>query len=220
MNLKQTRALSALITIGVALFAATAAHGAGKPPTPEKSQKPPQAGQKTPRGACASRQIFAPWGDMNKYALMANGTFEKGRNGVVTKGGARVVTGNETFFAHSKSDRFSLALPMGSSVTLHAKCVAMLYPIVRFFVMNTGDPEAKLRVTVTYRDKRGVKRTVPLAEVTGESTWKPSPMMPFLNPKAALATQSNGNVWVTIKAIGSGGAFRIDDVFIDPYKLT
>ena len=215
MDPKRLRVLSALVTTGIALCAAAAAHGSA-----QAKDKPPKAAEKPRKGACAGRTVFAPWGDANKYVLMQNGAFEHGRNGVVTKGGARVVEGNETFFARSRSDRYSLSLAPKSSVTLHAKCVAMLRPIIRFFVINTGDPSAKLRVTVAYRDKRGVKRTVPLAEVRGTDTWQPSPALVFLNPRAAPATQSNGNIWVTITAVGEGGEFRIDDVFIDPYKLT
>ncbi len=215
MDRKRLRALSALVTTGVALCAAAAANGSAP-----VDGKPPKAAEKPRKGACAGRTVFAPWGDANKYILMQNGGFEHDRNGVVTKGGARVVAGNETFFARSSADRYALAMPPRSSVTLHAKCVSMLRPIIRFFVLNSGNPEAKLRVSVSYRDKRGVKRTVPLAELSGESTWQPSPALVFGNPRAALATQSNGNIWVTITAVGEGGEFRIDDVFIDPYKLT
>lgn len=223
MRSKRLRGLTTTFTISVALVAAGQSYGAGKPPKPDHGGKPAK-GQpkrvKPAKGACAARQVFLPWEDTNKYALMANGGFEKGLASFTRKGGARVVRGNEPFFASSKSDRYSLALPAGSSVTLHARCIRMLYPIVRFFAVNTGDANATLRVTVSYRDKRGVKRTVRLADMTGAATWQPSPMLPFLDPKAALATQSNGNIWVTIAPVGAGGAWRIDDVFIDPYKLT
>lgn len=223
MHSKRLRSLSALFALALALAAAGQSYGAGQPPKPAESGKSSNAGRAKPKpakGACAGRQVFAPWQDTNKYILMTGGAFERGIAALPHKGGVRAVAGNETFFANAKTDRYSLSLPTGSSVTLHAKCVRMLYPIIRFFVTNTGDPSAVLRVTVSYRDKRGVKRTVRLGDVKGTAEWQPTAMLAFLDPKAALATQSNGNIWLTIAPVGAGGVWRIDDVFIDPYKLT
>jgi len=64
-----------------------------------------------------SSQAFEDWGDRSNYMLMPGGSFEIGAPSWNLNGGAKVVSGNEPFYLHSRMDRRSLYLPSGSSAS-------------------------------------------------------------------------------------------------------
>ena len=44
-----------------------------------------------------AEQVFKPWGDLNSYVLAPDGGFEAGGPGWYLGGGAKTVSGNESF---------------------------------------------------------------------------------------------------------------------------
>ena len=85
----------------------------------------------------SASQPFAQFGDYRNYTFGANGGLESGSTGW-SLGGAQVVKGNESFFVHSSSDRYSLALSPGD-VSLSPKlCMGTTSTVTRFFV-RSGD---------------------------------------------------------------------------------
>ena len=60
-----------------------------------------------------SSQPFAPWGDLASYTPVPGGTFESGAPGWTLAGGARVVSGNESYRVTAPTDSHSLAIPTG-----------------------------------------------------------------------------------------------------------
>ena len=64
----------------------------------------------------SSSQPFAQFGDYRNYTFGANGGLENGSTGW-SLGGGQIVKGNESFYVHSFSDRYSLALSPGGNVT-------------------------------------------------------------------------------------------------------
>jgi hypothetical protein len=165
---------------------------------------------------------FAPWSDYAKYAYSPNGGFESGATGWSLTGGARVVPGNESFYVHGKSERYSLSLPQGSTATSAPMCISALSGKMRFFAANSGSSKARLKVQVLYNGGvgsllGGVGSLLSLAEVgyvTGGSAWKPSPEIGMLGGTLPLLTSS---VQFRFTAPYDGGAFRIDDVYLDPF---
>ena len=171
-------------------------------------------------GAQQTERPFLRWLDPLTYSLVPGGNFESGADGWKLSGGATVVAGNESFFVGSPADRFSLALPSGSSATSPAVCVNSLDAVMRFFLLNTGSPDSKLRVEVIYRTVLGLRAThqVVLSPLDGSRSWQPSPPLLFLADLTGLLSL-NGlttDVQFRFSPTGWGGGWRIDDVYVDP----
>ena len=64
-----------------------------------------------------SFKAFQPWGDGAYYMLTPGGSFEDGAPGWALSGGAKTVSGNESFYLNSKYDKKSLYMPSGSSAS-------------------------------------------------------------------------------------------------------
>jgi hypothetical protein len=200
------RSLQALLVVGVAaLFGAGPASAGLGLACPDPTTNP-----------------FAPWNDYAKYAFVPNGGFESGATGWTLTGGARVVPGNESFFVHEAGERYSLSLPQGSTATTSPMCISLFSGKMRFFAANTGSTKARVKVQVLYNGGVGsllgtVGKLLGLSEVgyvTGAPAWKPSPAIGMLGGTLPLLTSS---VQFRFSAPYDGGAFRIDDVYLDPF---
>ncbi|MEP6892841.1 MAG: hypothetical protein ABI927_03580 [Gaiellaceae bacterium] len=202
-------ALVALVGAGLAAGAATAGLVGGV-----------LGGVLSPCSGQALAQPFLPWSDVSYYALAANGGFENHPAGWVLSGNAAVVAGNESYRVGSASDGSSLSLADGASALSSTACVGTLSPTMRFFVQNTGVATATLRVDVVYSDALGVRWSVPVATVTGGPVWQPTAPLLLLANVTALPLLTDGSARVAFRftAQGTGGSWRIDDVYVDPYK--
>jgi hypothetical protein len=161
-------------------------------------------------GACpASSQVFSQFGDFRWYFLGANGGLENGSNGWALSGGASVVSGNESYYVHSRSDSHSLSLPDGATATTPLMCMATSSTVLRFF-----DKGASVRVQVVERNLLGL--VVGIVDVTSfdeSSTWQPSPQVVNLNFLQGVVGVSS----VQLRFTSLGGASSIDDVYVDPW---
>ena len=161
----------------------------------------------------ASSHPFASWGDISSYTLVPGASFESGAPGWTVSGGAKVVSGNESYFANSRSDSHSLSLPTGSSATTPTFCVSLTRPTIRLFVSNGGSSTSKLRVKVVFRGLLGVLGILDGGTFTAGPAWNPSPIM-LATLNAPLGTKSAQFV---ITPADSSGAWRIDDLYVDPW---
>ena len=75
---------------------------------------------------------FSAWSDYANYAFTPDGGFESGGSGWSLSGGARAVSGNESFYVHNKADKSSLSLPKGASATSPPMCISLLSSKMRF----------------------------------------------------------------------------------------
>jgi hypothetical protein len=200
------RSLTALLVVGVvALFGAGPASAGLGLACPDPTSYP-----------------FAPWNDYAKYAFVPNGGFESGATGWTLAGGARVVPGNESFSVHGSRDSYALSLPQGSTATTAPMCISLFSGKMRFFTANAGAAGARVKVQVLYNGGVGgllgsVGRLLGLSEVGDVSsgkTWQPSPAIGMLGGTLPLLTSS---VQFRFSAPYDGGAFRIDDVYLDPF---
>lgn len=182
---------------------------------------PVQAGVSS--STCGPRvlsQPFLPWLDSGSYFLMPGGDAESSA-GWTLSGGARVMEGNEPFYANDPADRLSIYVPSGGSARTASTCVAADEPTMRFFVRNTGSPLSLLAVVARVRTTvLGVTATttLPLGVVLGTSnTWQPS--LPVLF-KVSLNQLLGGTSTVDFRftALGLGGKWQVDDVYVDPFK--
>jgi len=182
---------------------------------------PAQAG--LPSSTCGPRdlsQAFLPWLDPAQYFLMAGGDVESSA-GWTLAGGARVVRGNEPFYVHKSTDARSLLVPSGAWARTSSTCVDSDEPTLRFFVRNTGSILSTLVVDVRIRTTVfGVmtETTLPLGVVPGTtSTWQPAlPIVFELSANQLLGSTST--VDFRFSAVGGGGNWQVDDVYVDPFK--
>jgi hypothetical protein len=165
-------------------------------------------------------QPFLRWLDPFHYVLAPNGGLEGGKRNWTLAGGAKVVSGNESFYVGGKSDSRSLYLPSGSSARTRPMCIDLLYPTLRFFAANRGDALlSTLAVDVLYEDAAGVVRSLPIGIVTGGSRWQPTlPQLLLLDVLAPLATDGKLAIAFRFKPVGLGAKWLIDDVYVDPLK--
>jgi len=163
-------------------------------------------------------QPFLPWHDASTYFLAPGGDLETTPAGWMLTGGAAVVAGNETAHVTSASDASSLGLPTGSSATSPQICVTVHSPNVRLFSANRGSSRSVLEVFVNYTDNRGVARTSSVAMLRAGSSWSLSLQIMFLSRIAPLVG-GHGQTWVsfTFKPT-TGGAWQVDDFYVDPIK--
>jgi hypothetical protein len=196
------RTLAALVCAGAALTgaataqAATTAH-AGAQGCPNQSLSHP----------------FLRWLDPASYVLLQNGSLEKAA-GWSLSGGARLVAGNEPFYVDSARDRTSLSLPAGSSATSPPMCITLLHPTLRFFALNSGAPASALQVDAVVK-LAGIRLSLPVGVVLAGSSWQPTLPLPFL---ANLLAPVSSTVSFRFAPLGASSGWRIDDVYLDPYK--
>jgi hypothetical protein len=170
-----------------------------------------------PASGCAqSSQVFARWGDLNNYLLVPGGSFESGAPAWTLSGGAAVKAGNETFYVGSKADSRSLSLPSGSTALSPTVCFGLGDWHSRFFVRNAGTGQGSLKVDVVTKSLvGGLVSILDGGTVSASGTWAPSPRigLTLTNLCSLLGVKA-----VAFRFRAVGGAFQVDDVYLDPWK--
>ena len=189
------------------------------------SASPAQAGDGSLLG-CGHEPVhpFLQWLDPLPYTLLPGGDFESGAAGWKLSGGARVVDGNEPFAITGTSDSHSLLLPQGSSATSPTMCMGLLLPVVRY-VSTGGNLLSFMRVEAVYKDPRGRERSIDLLPPGLPSkSWAPSlpavQLMGLLNVLTLDGLTSDIALRFTpTGTILASGTWRVDDIYVDPWKV-
>ncbi|MDX6648603.1 MAG: hypothetical protein QOJ97_554 [Solirubrobacteraceae bacterium] len=197
--------LAALIAIGALSVAAPAQAG-------------PLVASATDCDAEVYEQPFLQWGDVANYVLAPDGTVEAGAAGWSLTGGAATGPGNEPYFVHGAGETRSLGLPGGSSGTTPSMCVGIEHPTLRLFARNSGSILSTLKVEVLFEDALGRAHFLPIGLVAGTSAWGPTLPMPIIVNLLALLPGERTAVAFRFTPQGAGGKWRIDDVYVDPYR--
>jgi hypothetical protein len=159
---------------------------------------------------------FLPWLDLASYEAVPDGGFEAAGTGWSLDGAAAVVAGNESYAVGSPADRSSLALGPDAAATTAPICLGVEHPSLRFFARNTGAPLSTLAVSVVFTDVLGQPRSLPIGRIRAGSEWAPGPVLPVIvNLESLLGDQSVAFRFAPADALG---AWRIDDVYVDPYS--
>lgn len=157
------------------------------------------------------------------YTLAPDGGFEGGAAGWKLSGGAKVVSGNESF-ALSGPGTKSLQLPGGSSATSPRMCVGLLLPVVRF-VYQGGALLSTLKVEAVWNDRSGAERSIVLLPgvLLPSGSWAPT--LPLLQLGGLLnALTLNGLTtemsfrFTPQRGLLGSGTWKIDDIYVDPWK--
>jgi hypothetical protein len=158
----------------------------------------------------ASRPIAA------NYNLAPNGGLEAGTTGWSLSGGASVVSGNQPFL---RSGTHALSLPSGSSALSPVVCLGQAQLFIRMFGKDVGGTDRGLHVRVVwYGLLNSVLGISDFATYGPGSAWAPTgklnsggglavPLLPILGSTSAR---------VELTPLGSGSAWQIDDLYIDP----
>ena len=159
----------------------------------------------------STSQPFAQFGDYRNYTFGANGGLENGSTGW-SLGGGQIVNGNESFFVHSSSDRYSLALSPGDVSVSPNLCMGTTSTVTRFFVRSSDG--GRVRVQVVLRNLLGqVLGVVQVSDVTAGSSWSAGPAILNLDSLLGLVGVSS----IQLKFTELSGNVQIDDLYIDPW---
>jgi hypothetical protein len=157
-------------------------------------------------------QPFRAWSDYAQYAQVPDGGFEAGASGWKLAGGAKIVSGNEPFYLRGAGDRWSLSMPAGSTATSPPMCISLLSSKMRFVA---GGSKGSVKVQVLYRGLvSSVTGVLDGGTVNSNGAWAPSPEVSMLGGVLPLLTQS-----VQFQFVATSGSMRVDDVFLDPWKI-
>jgi hypothetical protein len=159
----------------------------------------------------ATSYPFAGFGDRAPYYGFANNGFEGGASGWSLAGGASTGFGNEPWYVNGFGSR-SLSLPQGASATSPGFCINLLDPAIRMFARgsNGGD----LRIQVLFRGLTGnLTGVLNVADEDGTGAWAPS------NRVSSILALPLGTAYAQIRVTAVGGAWQVDDVFVDPFKI-
>ena len=165
--------------------------------------------------AYQTSKIFSRWLDPFSYALAPGGNFESSA-GLTFTGGAKLVAGNESSFVGGSSNRQSVLLPRGATVTTGPMCIGLNNPTLRFFARRPGFALLPLMtVEGVYKAKNGATRSLPLIGVPlAGNGW--SLQLPFVVTGALLELGSKTMMQFRFRALS--GDWQIDDVYVDPLR--
>ena len=159
----------------------------------------------------STSQPFAQFGDYRYYTFGTNGGLESGATGW-SLSGARVVSGNESFYVHSHGDVSSLSLPAGSTAYTPKLCMGTTSTVMRYFVKGSSD--GSVRVEVVLRGLLGqVLGVFQVSRVSTDSSWQAGP--PVLNLDSLLGLLGVSSVQLKFTTLS--GTAQIDDVYVDPW---
>ncbi len=159
-------------------------------------------------------QPFVRWLDPLPYTLVPDGTLERGGNGWGLSG-AKVASGNETFYVHAAGESKSLSLPPGSTATTPVMCAGIDKPVLRFFAKSSASLLSSLAVDVIFETASGQVVSLPVGVVLPTSQWQPT--LPLVVNAALLPLLPGSQTPVQFRFRPVGGAtWSMDDVYLDP----
>jgi hypothetical protein len=159
----------------------------------------------------STSQPFAQFGDYRNYTFGANGGLESGSTGW-SLGGGQIVRGNESFYVHSASDRYSLMLSPGDAALSPNLCMGTTSTVTRFFVRS--DDGGRVRVQVVLRGLLGqVLGIVQVSDVSAGSSWSAGPAILNLDSLLGLVGVSS----IQLKLTELSGNVQVDDLYVDPW---
>lgn len=166
-------------------------------------------------------QPFLQFGDDSWYTLVPGGDFSDAAQGWSLKNGSAVVAGGDGFSLNGADPSAnSLSLPDGSSATSAPMCFDIADRTLRFFAENSGSSSSTLQVTASVTTASGLTLGLPVATLTAGDSWAPTETVLTAWNYTALSSLNPTTVKFTFTPLGHGGAWQIDDVYVDPYSRT
>jgi hypothetical protein len=161
-------------------------------------------------------KAFKAFGDNADYSLLSNGAFEYGTAGW-SLSGASVVSGNESYKVRAATDSKSLAISPTGRVVSPVFCVSTAHPTFRFFAKRTSGTWGVLNVSLRWKIGDGSTNETMVGSVTTGTSWNPTQSFGLAQTLGLWHADQSASVQVILDPEDYGGAWAIDDVYIDPY---
>ncbi len=171
------------------------------------------------QAACPSgttTKAFKQFGDNADYSIAPAGDFESSASGWSLTS-ASVASGNEKYKVHGSGDSHSLAIKATGTALSPAFCVSVAEPTFRFFATQTSGSWATMAVRLRWKDSRGNVNTTTVGSLNGLTGWLPSMPLPLSSTLPLWQSGQTLSVQLLFDPEDFGGAWAIDDVYIDPY---
>ena len=164
-------------------------------------------------------QPFLRFGDSDNYKLLGGGSFEAGTDAWQLSGGAKIVSGSETYKVGASTDSRSLSLPSGSAAVSPFTCVGLSEPTLRLFAKRNSallGLVSTLNVQIQVQTSLGLSAWLPvLPGDLGGSSWHQTAKMPLI--ANILPLSSSDKTPVRFRFTPLLGSWQIDDVYVDPF---
>ena len=165
-------------------------------------------------------QPFQRFGDAANYKLLAGGSFEAGTAAWQLSGGAKVVSGNESYKVGGATHSLSLSLPSGSAAVSPFTCVGLGEPTLRLFAKRNSallGLVSTLNVQIQVKTSLGLSVWLPvLPGDLGGGSWHPTAQMPLIANVLPLSASDKTPVRFRFSPLF--GSWQIDDVYVDPFR--
>jgi hypothetical protein len=165
-------------------------------------------------------QPFQRFGDRADYKLVPGGSFEAGTPAWQLSGGAKIVSGNETYKVGGSTHSRSLSLPKGSAAVSPFTCVGLSEPTLRLFAKRNSallGLVSTLNVQIQVQTSLGLSLWLPvLPGDLGGSSWHPTLSMPLI--ANILPLSHSDKTPVRFRFTPLLGSWQIDDVYVDPMR--
>jgi hypothetical protein len=161
---------------------------------------------------------FSQFGDNFDYVPVPGGSFEAGAPSWTMTGGARVVTGNESYYVRAATDSKSLYLPQGATATSPALCVGLEDPTVRWLAKSSGSLlglTGAMTVEVLFEDSLGQVLALPVGAGLLSAKWQPS--IPGVVTANLLPLLPGEKTAVAFRFRAVTGNWNVDDAYVDPF---
>jgi hypothetical protein len=179
------------------------------------------AGPAAAQAACPTAptvKAFQAFGDSSDYFLAPNGSFESGAGGWSLTG-ASVVSGNESSKVHGSGDSRSLAINATGMAVSPSFCVALQHPTFRVFARRTSGTWGTLNVKLRWKDSSGATNETVVSSVgSSDTAWHPTGRIALSTVLPLWQANQTASVQIVFDPEDYGGAWAIDDVYIDPYR--
>jgi hypothetical protein len=179
-----------------------------------------------------SSDIFSVYGDQDDYSLVPGGDFDFSTPGWTLDRakaeGADSLKRKNAPHLKSDKDAKSLKIDRQGYAVSPSLCVTIRHPSFRFFAFKKGGGAGDLSVRLYYTTSDGQRGVVSVAALDGNSfkTWQLGPSLPLWE---ALPLQDDETAQVRLifdygflpngnPEPGVKGQWRIDEVYVDPYR--
>jgi hypothetical protein len=164
-------------------------------------------------------KAFQRFGDTADYSMLSNGHFEAGTSGWALAGAA-VVTGNESFKVRASTDSRSVTIQPTGTLVSPMFCVGIEHPTFRLFARQASGSWATLAVRLRWTQSNGQVNETTVGSLNGGSFagWQPTAPLALASTLPLWQSGQTLQVQVVFDPEDFGGAWAVDDVYIDPYR--
>ncbi len=220
IRMPHKRALALAASCCTLLITAAPAAAFGPMPGPGGPAQGPTGGSQSqiaaPPSVCpmpTTSQALSVIGDNASYSLLSGGDFSGPLAGW-TLNNASVVSGGEPYNVSGSAKPASLSIAPGGQAASPVMCVSSLFPSWRFFAVAPNG--GRLHISAQYTTSWGQSGEVPVTDLDGSDfgSWQATNALPL---GSVLMPGATANVRFVFSADQNGGAWNIDDVYVDPY---